>query len=92
MSETIVSLQVDVELASKAEVIFSDFGMDINTGINNILEKLVKNEIKPFQLKPKNSTAKISNRADLEGFLHGKIQYDDNIFFETLECMKDYMP
>jgi addiction module RelB/DinJ family antitoxin len=92
MNETTVNLQLDNELASKAEVIFNDFGMDINTGINIILDKIVKNEIKPFPLKKVKSTKKISNRADLEGCLHGRIKYDDRIFFEPLECLKEYLP
>jgi hypothetical protein len=90
MEENNVTISLDNDLVAQASVVFKEMGVDINTALNNFLEKLVKKEIGASEIENMEARNKKIPFSELYGKYEGKIWMSDD-FDEPMEEMKDYM-
>jgi antitoxin component of RelBE/YafQ-DinJ toxin-antitoxin module len=90
MSNDNMSISPDAELVSKAQVILSDLGIDMNTAVNIFLQQLINKEIKLNHIK-KAKKSKKRPVAEACGLLKGKIWYSDDFDEPLYEEFKEYM-
>jgi hypothetical protein len=85
-----ISISPDAELVSKAQVVLSSMGLDVNTAFNIFLKQVIHNKINLKQVKkPKRKPTK-SPLSGAYGLFKGKIWMADD-FNAPLEDMKEYM-
>ena len=80
-------ISLNSELATKAQSILNDYGVDVDKVLNDYLEKIVKVGYQPEKITKKESELTM---ADLCGIFKGKLWTSDD-FDEPLEDLKEYM-
>jgi antitoxin component of RelBE/YafQ-DinJ toxin-antitoxin module len=91
MAEIHINISADDKIYQKAEEFLTGLGTNINTAFNDFLLHLAKNEKKPFNVKSNKTNKRLSPRADLKGFLKGKISYAED-WDAPIEGLEEYMP
>jgi hypothetical protein len=90
MGKVNINLSVDDVVVSKARKTLTELGVDMNTAVGLFIKHLADNEKKTLRIKKAKQPRKLSPRADLKGFLQGKIWYADD-WDSPLEELKEYM-
>ena len=81
------NLSLNSELATKAQSILNNYGIDVNKVVNDYLEKIVKTGYQPVKTTSKEPELTM---ADLCGIFKGKIWTSED-FDEPLDDLKDFM-
>ena len=81
------NISLDSELATKAQLILDDYGVDVNKVVNDYLERIVKTGYQPEKITTKEPELTM---VDLWGICEGKLWTSDD-FDEPLDDLKDYM-
>ena len=81
------NIRLNSELATKAQSILNDYGIDVNKVVNDYLEKIVKIGYQPEKTTPQKTELTM---ADLWGICEGKLWTSDD-FDEPLDDLKEYM-
>ena len=81
------NISLDSELATKAQLILDDYGVDVNKVVNDYLERIVKIGYQPEKITTREPELTL---AEIRKILKGKLWTSDD-FDEPLDDLKEYM-
>ena len=81
------NITLNSELATKAQSILNDYGINVNKVVNDYLEKIVKVGYQPEKTTKKEPELTLS---EIRKILKGKLWTSDD-FDEPLDDLKEYM-
>ena len=86
-----ISVNIDKELISEAQAVLNNYGIDVNSVLNDCLYKIVEEGYEPKK-KVKNRKEKTPGltMSDLWGVFEGQLWTSDD-FDEPLDELKEYM-
>ena len=84
MASVSMNIRMDSDIKSKAQHLFSEFGLDMTTAINMFLRQIVLNNGIPFEIKAPNPSKRLQDALDegekiMEEIRTGKRKPYDNI-------------